>query len=133
LKDLAERTEQVLERLGDTAMQMLKTAGSADCETAFAHAVPFQEVMGDVLMAWMLLWRATVAFPKLEKFTGDLTDKDYLSSLEKNKNAAFYDGQIRSAEYFIRTILPVTRGKMNSINEKCSTIADMAETAFGGY
>lgn len=48
-----------------------------------------------MVMAWRLLWRAVAAVARKN-------DK---------KMASFYDDQIKSAEYFIRTVLPVTLEK----------------------
>jgi alkylation response protein AidB-like acyl-CoA dehydrogenase len=133
LADLGEQTDQALGKLEDTIARLLETMEAGRTKSAFLHAVPLQDAMGDILMAWMLLWRAIAAYPKLKKFTGDLSDEAYLSTAAKNKTAGFYDGQIRSARYFIQSILPVTKGRLDSINQQCDTPLDMPETAFGGY
>ena len=54
-------------RLGEVAMHMGATAMSPKVLNAFAFAYPFMEVTGDVVMAWMLLWRAVIAAQKLER------------------------------------------------------------------
>ena len=74
--------------------------------------------MGDVIMAWMLLWRATVAAENLPK--------------AKKKDQLFYQGQIQTAEFFIRTVLPATLGKMNAIEDCSDAAIVMDEAAFGG-
>ena len=51
----------------------------------------------------------------------------------KNKNAAFYEGQVKSAEFFIQTMLPVTLGRMAAIEAGSRAIVDIPETAFGGF
>jgi len=83
-------------------------------------------------MAWMLLWRATVAAPLLEKLSGGFDPEARKSAAEKNKNAAFYEGQIRSAEFFIQSVLPITYGKMKSIMGSCSAAVEIPEVSFGG-
>jgi hypothetical protein len=70
-------------------------------------------------MAWMLLWRAVRAARKL-------------SGPGSGKDAVFYQGQIKSAEFFITTVLPVTLGKMNSILKSSPAAVEIAEAAFGG-
>ena len=105
---------------------------SSNVKTAFANAVPFLKVMGDVIMAWMLLWRAVVAAPGLEKLVGDLQGEDRLGKIAKNKNAAYYEGQIKTAEYFIQNVLPVTMGKMDSIVKGNGSVVDIPEASFGG-
>ena len=74
--------------------------------------------MGDVIMAWMLLWRATVAAQNLAQ--------------AKKKDQPFYEGQIKTAEFFIRTILPVTLGKMAAIEDCSDAAVAMEDAAFGG-
>ena len=113
-------------------MYLGKTAISSEFKVAFAFAKPFLDVMGDVCMAWMLLWRATLAVPKLEKLVGGLDLKARQEKADKNKDAAFYEGQLQSAKYFINSILPITMGKMNAIEAGDAATVEIPEAAFGG-
>ena len=94
-------------------------AMSPELKKAFAHAFPFLEVMGDVTMGWMLLWRAAVAAEKLQEGA-------------KKKDAGFYEGQIQSAKFFINTVLPVTLGKMTAIKDLDGSAVEIADVGFGG-
>ncbi|MGM0402665.1 MAG: acyl-CoA dehydrogenase [Thermodesulfobacteriota bacterium] len=132
LADLAALVDDSLNRLGNLALFMGKTAMSEDFKVAFAHATPFLDVTGDIIMAWMLLWRACVAAPKLAEITKDADGDKRSEIIGKNKNAAFYDGQIKSAQYFIETFLPVTAGKISSIEAGCRAVVDIPEAGFGG-
>ncbi|SHJ96765.1 hypothetical protein SAMN02745216_02629 [Desulfatibacillum alkenivorans DSM 16219] len=118
LKGLAGDLEAALNRLGETAMHLGKTAMSPDFKAAFAHALPFLYVMGDVIMAWMLLWRASVA---VEKLAGKV----------KKKDEAFYTGQIKTAEFFIQSLLPITQGKMNAIFNTSKAAIEMPDDGYG--
>ncbi len=119
LTGLAERLTETVNKLGEVAMHMGKTAMSEKALDAFAFAYPFMEVMGDVAMAWMLLWRASIAAKRLEEGA-------------KKKDQAFYEGQTRSAEFFIHSILPTSMGKMNAILNCNDAITRISEDAFGG-
>jgi len=119
LEDCAGKLEAALNKLGDVALHLGKTAMSPQVMAAFAHAYPFMEVAGDVVMSWQLLWRATIAAEKLDNGA-------------KKKDAAFYEGQLKSAEFFANSILPVTLGKMNAILATSSEAVDISEDAFGG-
>jgi hypothetical protein len=100
---------------------------------AFAFAHPFLEASGDVVMAWMLLWRATVAARALEKLGCGLADAAARrAKAESNKHAAFYEGQLRSAEFFIKNLLPVTLGKLAAIVGTNGAAVEIPEVAFGG-
>jgi alkylation response protein AidB-like acyl-CoA dehydrogenase len=118
LEAFAARVEKAVNKLGEVGMYMGATAMSPKVMSAFAAAHPFLEVTGDVVMAWMLLWRATIAARQLAG--------------AKKKDAAFYEGQIKSADYFINAILPITTGKMIAILNGCSAAVEISEDAFGG-
>ena len=92
---------------------------SAEFKVAFAHSLPFLHAIGDTIMAWMLLWRA-------------LTAAAQLSGSTKKKDRAFYEGQIKTAEFFIRTILPGTMGKMDAVEDCCDAAVTIDAAAFGG-
>jgi hypothetical protein len=121
-KDLAadaERVETAVNKLGEVALHMGQTAMSEKVLNAFCFAHPFQDVCGDVILAWMLLWRAAVASEALEKGG-------------RKKDEAFYRGQLKSAAFFIRTVLPGTLGKMEAILETDGTAVEMQDAEFGG-
>jgi hypothetical protein len=132
LKELGSKLESAVSRLGETAMHIGQSAMSPDFKTAFAFAQPFQDVMGDVILAWMHLWRATLALPRLNDLVGGLSGKAREEELGRNKEAAFYDGQLHTASYFINSLLPVTLGKMEAITGGDSSVISIHEASFGG-
>ena len=67
----------------------------------------------------MLLWRAAVALQKLE-------------GKVKKKDQAFYEGQVKTAEHYIRTALPITSGLVDTILDTCGAAVEMSGEAFGG-
>ncbi|HSO67880.1 MAG TPA: acyl-CoA dehydrogenase, partial [Desulfatirhabdiaceae bacterium] len=105
LQDYAVQVEKAVNKLGEVAMHLGATAMSPKVLSAFAFAHPFLDVTGDVIMAWMLLWRAVISATQMEKLAGSFEPEARTRAVEKNKNAAFYEGQIRSAEFFIYSIL----------------------------
>ncbi len=117
LEEWAEKFQKAVNKLGEVGMHMGASAMSPKVMTAFAFAHPFMEVTGDVVMAWMLLWRAAIAKGSMGK---------------KKKEDTFYDGQLRSAEYFINSVLPVTTGKMIAILNSNDAIVTISEDSFGG-
>jgi len=119
LKDYAARVEKALNRLGEVAMHLGATAMSPKVMSAFAFAHPFMEASGDVVMAWMLLWRGVIAATQLEKEA-------------KKKDQAFYEGQMKSVQYFTQAVLPITMGKMDAIMTTCEASIEITEDAFGG-
>lgn len=118
LKGMAEKLEASVTMFGATAMKIGTLAMSPGFNVAFAHSVPFLHTMGDVLMGWMLLWRAAVAAPKIEG--------------AKGRDTAFYKGQIKSAQFYMDTVLPVVNGRMQSIQEASPAAMEIEEESFGG-
>ncbi|MGD9044134.1 MAG: acyl-CoA dehydrogenase [Desulfobacterales bacterium] len=120
LADMANKAEAAVNKLGEVALHIGQTGMSLDTRMqAFAHAYNFMEVSGDVIFAWLLLWRASIAAQNLENGA-------------RKKDAVFYEGQLKSAEFFIDSILPVTLGKMDVILTASSAAVDISEDAFGG-
>ncbi len=117
-KEMAEKVEKSLNKLGEVAMHMGGIAMSPQVLEAFSLSYTFMEVCGDVVMAWMLLWRADVASKALEG--------------AKKKDVAYYEGQLKSADFFTSTILPVTSGKMNVIKATNNAAVTISEDSFGG-
>ncbi len=118
-QDLAVQVEAAANRLGEVALHLGKKAMSAEFKVAFAHSLPFLYVIGDTIMAWMLLWRALVASTQL-------------SVKPKKKDLNFYEGQIKTAEFFINTELPATMGKMNALAAGCAAAIQISDEGFGG-
>jgi len=119
LVPIADKLEKALNRLGETALHLGKKGASPQFKTAFAHAFPFLEAMGDVIIAWMLLWRASVASEKLNNGA-------------KKKDVSFYQGQVQTAKFFINTVLPVTLGQMTAIQDFDGSAIEIEEGEFGG-
>lgn len=119
LESIADEAQAAVDRLDKTAMTIGQHAASAEFKSAFAHATPFLNAMGDVIVAWMLVWRAQVAATKL-------------ADGAKKKDVAFYEGQIKSADFFVNTVLPVTLGNMNAIEKGSKAAIEIDEAAFGG-
>ncbi len=90
-----------------------------DKESRAANSLPFLHAMGDVIMAWMNLWRATTASIKL-------------AGKVKKKDVAFYNGEIKTARFFIQTELSITMGELAAVEEMSSAAIDMEEGEFGG-
>jgi alkylation response protein AidB-like acyl-CoA dehydrogenase len=119
LNDLGLKVENTANRLGEVAMHIGQMAMSENFKVGFAHALPFLYTMGDTIMAWMLLWRAVVASEKL-------------AGKPKKKDIAFYEGQIKTAEFFIQTELPMTSGRMDAIQGGCAAAIEISDEGFGG-
>lgn len=116
VKEIAEDFKTFFEKYMGVAKVLGEKAGSDDVLKAFSFSHPFLDVTGDLSMAWMLLWRAAVAAPKIGK---------------KKKDDDFYKGKITTARFFIKTILPGSAGKLNAIEETDGAVVEMEDGMFG--
>ncbi|MBU0971289.1 MAG: acyl-CoA dehydrogenase [Proteobacteria bacterium] len=118
LAPLAVSLEQTITIFGATALALGTTALSEKYAHAFAHAHPFLEITGDVVLGWMHLWRAIAANRSLDTVT-------------KEKDKIFYQGIITVARFYMETVLPITHGRMTSVQGLSGAALDMADQAFG--
>lgn len=118
LLNMAEKTENAVMHLAKTGEQLGKKAVSSELKKAFAFAYPLLEAMGDTIMAWMLLWRAEISVGKIAN--------------AKKNTLAYYKGQIKTAEFFINTVLPGTVGKLDSIDGLNGSAVEIEDEGFGG-
>jgi alkylation response protein AidB-like acyl-CoA dehydrogenase len=132
LADMAEAVKAAISGLNEIAAHLAKAVMSDRVRAAFAASHPFLEIMGDVIMGWMLLWRASVAAPKLEKIAANASGEALEAIIESNRQAAFYDGQLKTAAYFIYALLPITAGKIQALKKSRDEVIQISEKSFGG-
>ncbi|MCP4021429.1 MAG: acyl-CoA dehydrogenase [Desulfobacteraceae bacterium] len=113
LADLAVALENAVEKLEEKCKSASQRIVSIHLKSALACAHPLMEAAGDVVMAWMLLWRATIAVDKLD-----------------SKEAVFYSGKIMTARFFIQTILPATLGKLKAVTFEENPAINIDENSF---
>lgn len=117
LLPFATIVENIFNSYSETVIRIAKKLPE-DAQKAFAQATPLLEATGDLVMGWMLLWRARIAIKAL-------------SEKPKKKDIPFYNGLIKTCEFFVTSILPVTEGKLQSINAMNSAVIEMDEASFG--
>ncbi len=116
LESMTLKVEEVINKFAEVALHMGQTAMSAKVLNAFANAHPFQDATGDTTMAWMLLWRATIAAQKIEK--------------AKKKDKNFYAGIIKSLQYYVETQLPITLGRFNALMNTSGVAVEIEDNMF---
>ena len=116
LEKTATKIEEVVNKLCEVDIHMAATAMSSKVLAAFANAHPFQDATGDTIFAWMLLWRAVTAARKLEK--------------AKKKDIPFYQGVIKSLEFYAQTVLPITMGRFAALLDTSAVAVDIEDNMF---
>jgi alkylation response protein AidB-like acyl-CoA dehydrogenase len=118
LEDMAARVETVYNTYTEVVTGVAQAAMSEKVLNAFAQSHPLLMVTGDLTMAWMLLWRAVTA-------------KAALEAGAKKKDVAFYDGQLKTCEFFVNNNLFLTEGRLNAIRNMNSAVNEIGEDGFG--
>jgi hypothetical protein len=116
LAKTATKVEEVVNKLAEVAIHMGTTAMSPKVLAAFANAHPFQDATGDTIFAWMLLWRGVTAAQKLEK--------------AKKKDIPFYQGVIKTLEFYVQTVLPITLGRFAALLETSAVAVEIEDNMF---
>jgi len=127
LKPYAEKFEQAKGEFVKAVQYMGGQAASKDFMVAFAKATPLLEVCGDMILAWMLLWQAASAEKKLVGMAGG---GDRKALVKENDEAAYLDGKVQSARFFIGSELGRTRGKIMALHSDETAALEIAEESF---
>jgi len=117
LEDQASRVDAAANKLAEVALHLGTKILPESISTGFSFSKPFLDISGDIIMAWMLLWRSTVALQKIES--------------ANKKDKVFYEGQVMAAEYFIYSVLPSAMGAMDAIINGNDAVVKIADEAFG--
>lgn len=115
---MADAVTIAVEKLAQVGTDLSQTSAATNKKRAFAHAYPFLDATGDVIMAWMLLWRACVA-------------SDALQAQPDQKDLTYYQGIIQTADYYIHSVLPVALGKFSTIENQNTALLDIPDSCFG--
>lgn len=135
VKDLADDVNAGINALTDMSLYFASCAKAGKFLIPVGNAYPFLMMMGKIISAWMLLWQADIASGKLAAICAekgvDIADQAALGNLAKdNKEAAFYDGKLKGARYFIKNVLPEIEGTIKAIKSEDLSIMDISLESF---
>jgi hypothetical protein len=129
IADLASAVGQRIGLLGEVGTFFARCAGEGKMLVPIANATPFAHLMGEVCMGWLLFWQAGIATKALNAICKDnrvdpLNVGQRAEFLGRNQEAAFYDGKVQSARFFIKNVLPQADALAAAIrNEDLSIMA----------
>lgn len=118
LPELASDVQIAINTLAEVAMLFAASGKAGKFLIPVANAYPFLMLMGQVVMAWLLLWQAGVAQEKLAAPDGGGADK------------AFYEGKVASARYFIKHVLPEVDAAAKAIKSGDLSMMEIPDEAF---
>lgn len=135
LKDLSDDVQAGVNALAEMGLFLASCGKAGKFLIPVGNAYPFLMMMGKIISAWMLLWQAEVALQKLTEIGKekalDISDPAALQSLvQQSKEAAFYDGKIKSSKYFIKNVLPEIEGTIRAIRSEDLSIMEISNQGF---
>jgi alkylation response protein AidB-like acyl-CoA dehydrogenase len=111
LADLAKDLAKRVGLLGEIGLFIAECFKAGKVIVPISNGLPFIHFMGDICLGWMLFWQAGIAARSLEGICRESgvdprDDAQRIGLLDRNKQAAFYDGKLNSARFFIKNVLP---------------------------
>lgn len=100
---------------------------------AYSWASQYLNIFGDLVLGWMFLAQAQIASEKLRaigesKFPEDKVLPDSIYS--SDPDAVFYTSKINTAKFFIASVLPQVKGKIDAIIRNDDALMVMEERFF---
>ena len=111
LGDLVERLKKALGRAGEVTGQFASEGMKGNFLFPVQNATPYLDMLGNLVMGWVLLEQALIAHSRLGE--------------TKGAKARYYRNKIRTAAFFIRNLLPQNTGLAESILEGTQDILDV--------
>lgn len=107
-----------VDSLGQVTMKFVEWGMGGNVISPQLHAVPYLYNFGDVLVSFLLLDHAQLALAKLEeiwKSQGATEEEAKAKICTENEEARFLEGKVKSARYFINSLLPQAAARAKTI------------------
>jgi alkylation response protein AidB-like acyl-CoA dehydrogenase len=115
VRDLTQDLGRRVELLGEVGRHVAGCLKEGKAIVPICHAMSLVHFMGDICVAWLLYWQAGIAARRLpalfEENRVDGRDAGRRSQfLSESAEAAFYEGKVHAARFFIKNVLPRVDG-----------------------
>jgi hypothetical protein len=104
-----EKLEKARYALTEVVMHFQKANGEGDFYYPILQATPFLEMVGHIVMSYVLIDMAIVSEKRLSSIYEDAgadSEEAREKVLSQNPEAAYYDGKLHSMRFFVDTYLP---------------------------
>ncbi len=127
------QVEQGLKSLQEAIQHIGSLVGGGEMGAGFLEATPLLEIFGDVLLGWLHLWQAEVACAKLAKIreeAGAGSEEEQKALAARNPEAAFLEGKIATAKFYMGRLLPLVAGKVDGLKRKETSPLEIPDEGF---
>jgi hypothetical protein len=135
LADMSKDVKEYIDLMAAMGMYFAACGKEGKFMIPITNAYPFLNMVGCISLAWLHLWMAGVAEEKLQaiyKAKGiDPTDKKVIIALpSEDKEVAFYQGKVFSAEYYIKNVLPTAKSYAEAIKKEDMSLMKINDASF---
>lgn len=133
LRDLLPIYEEAQEHVIQVTKFFALKSMTDEFKIPLLYANPYLDLCGDVVMGFLLLWQAHIADRRLrgifeEHNANDRKARDAV--VANNRSAAFYQGKIASARFFINQTLTLAPGKAKAIMNSDVSALEITDDGF---
>ena len=135
VSDLAQDLTARINSLGEVGIFFGKCMAEGKFLVPIANAYPLLNMMGIVTLGWLLFRQAAIAAGKLADLFGQNKVEPVDTAARKafiaeNADAAYYEGKLRAARYYIKHCLPQADGLALAIKSVDLSMMDIPNAAF---
>jgi alkylation response protein AidB-like acyl-CoA dehydrogenase len=125
LGHLFPHLEQARDTIARITMKFGELNMSGDLYYPLLHATPYLHSFGEFILGWLLLEQAVVADEKLQAMGGNVSSGNRPSFLKQNPEGRFYDAKIKTAEFFVTTLLPEVHARAAAVDASSRAALDI--------
>jgi hypothetical protein len=119
--------------LQDVRDQLLCYTFTGQTFLAYSWASQYLDIFGDIVLGWMFLWQVIIARDNLNSIfekqgAVDKVTQDII--IKNNPDATFLASKIVTAKFYIGSLLPEVRGKIEAIQKNDHSILKMDQSFF---
>lgn len=134
-KVLAQDLRERVNRLGEIGLYFADCLREGKALVPLSNGLPFIHFMGDICLGWLLFWQAGIAGRRLaELFKAHRIDPgdnaQRIALISQNEQAAFYDGKVHTARYFVRHVLPGVDALADAMQSEDASIMTIPDAGF---
>jgi len=135
LEDLTADVQDAVNLLAEMGMFLVECSKEGKFMVPITNAYPFLNMMGTICLGWIQYWQAGIAQKKVDDILNenniDASDKKAVREfIKEHKNAAFYQGKVYSARYYIKNVLPQAQAFAKSIKSQDLSVMKILEESF---
>jgi hypothetical protein len=135
MSDLNKDLMAGIDRLENLALLINKCSAEGRLVVPIANAYPILTMTGIVVLGWLLFRQAGIAAQKLteifeQKGINPSQEEARAALFGKNKDAAYLDGKLKAASYFIKHCLPQADALYTAINSNDLSMMAIDDRSF---